>query len=273
MSEIWQSESGLFEGPYRIGQENVVLKLTYPTDPGGKTMVAIQASGQEEEFGLYPTVEVDKNKPDDYSREATPEPFTLAVNGPEYTAGTTITKTYQWQSWSADEIRDDKDADARRHANDVAFSSAQTNENENVFILTDELNLFFYLIVGAFYADRHKDRTLGKDSTDGYDPTPPQNDPPTTDYWARNVPVYLINAQNDNELERNAVEVEWGQTLKDIGMHVLEVRQALRNFRDELAIRHAAYVADPSEANRTALISLDPEDPSFGWPPYYVPQQ
>jgi len=238
----------------------------WPGAPNGTTETIADA-GQEGR-GLYAVVVVDPNPPDAYYQAADP-PEVLAFVGTEYQPSGTVEERRQWATLTADDIRSRKNSEGEGYAQRVGFSSAQTSANPNVYILTRDIDLFFYSIVGVFYGDRLKDRTIGTDSTD-----PGTVGDPAT-YWpasgAGDVPIFLVNSNNGNALEQSAGEQDWGQVLKDVGTHILNTRTALNNYTTDVTAAYDTYVADPSEANRTALVSLDATDPSYGWPPFYVP--
>ncbi len=243
----------------RIGPIDVGSYLRFLPTPGVPEGFWSNVADPDTARGIYPIVEATNPPTIDAYHVRDGDPV-LALNGAEYQPATTVTRTQNYVSQSADQIRDRKDSEGQAYAQRVAFSSAQTASNPNVYLLTRELDLFFYSAVWSFYGNRLKRRTIGVDSTVG------DTQDPTT-YWTRDVPVYLVNANNGNELEIDANEQDWEQAVREYGAHLFDVRTVLRQYRTDVGAAYDAYLADPSEANRTALVSIDPA--TYAWPPFY----
>ena len=251
-----------FDGPYDVGRQNA-YDITTP-DGVSRRVVGEPNPGE----GIYEAISPPENPaPDNYQAVDTPNPL-LSFEGTEGDAAARVRESTNWIDEDLADTAARKFAEGEQYADRVAFSSAQTEQNSNVYVITRSLNVMFYNVAQAWYADRHKRRTIGKDSSQGYTaPADPQNPTPSEDpspltYWARDVSVRLINATNGNRIKRKATEEEWAQVLKEVGTHFQDTLDALDNYEDAV---QAAFDA----SDRATLIALDPSDPSYGWPPFY----
>lgn len=237
--------------------------VTLPIDgvDANPRVFQLDADSPPANFDVYPAVEDNRSPPQYYTYD--PALLSLTFAGTAGVSGTvTEDRTPAFVQLPIDDLRDRKYDEGESYSERVAFSSAQAtldNGGQNIFILTDTIQLFGILLAGAFYGDRLKDRTLGKDSALG-DDAGNKLDP--LNFWVRNVRVQLVNSVSGNRLQANAVETEWGQVIKDIGVHIFQTADARNDWNAAVETAHAGGVWQ-------TLADLDVTDQVYGWPPFY----
>lgn len=148
-----------------------------------------------------------------------------------------------------DDLLAEKNNELDAYARFVLVSNCETNLAPNWVILLDTIQTTWIHRVNDFLQDRMRDRV--------YDADPKS-------YWTQDVPLRFINKTTGAGLRTNVSETQWGQVMKDIGLHSFAATDAQALCQADI---DAAHTAD----DWAALAAIDVESAAYGWPPVYIP--
>lgn len=243
------ASGGQFNGPWEPSTPDRLsrhLVYPYPGFPDGAT-IDILDNGQEGQ-GVYLLVEIDKDPVaafgDRYYRPADPA-FTLSFNGTEYQPSATVVKTYNWESWTLEQIYRSKQADIGAQDTAVMFNAVDTALSQNWWLIVTQRARFELYTLNDGGLRRRQD---GDSWPTG------QNQP-----WA---PIYNA-ATGEARRQRIATQGAWETVmLEELPQHDNETGNATDASNNAL---DAAY--NGGAGNRADVVAHDPADPAWGYPP------
>ncbi len=190
--------------------------------------------------------------------------------GPLGNPASLVTVTSNHVRIPTEDLLDIKQGEREVHASVVALQSVRSVGNNNFWIALDVDQRRAISSYNEFLTDRHKDRSLGPDST-----VVPQTVTDPTTYWPRDFPILLIRDSNGVRIISDVDEGAWGQVLKDKGGYDTAIRDASVAVQNAFNAAIPSWLADGTEvpAEWDALAAIDVTDPAYGWPTYYTGTQ
>lgn len=201
-----------------------------------------------------------------YYREADPSPapdyssktgVTLVLIGPQGQASSRIRETVQYEQITLDKLRVLKQEELSDMVIGTRYANCQTALTPNWVIRVEEDDRAWFAEVNSVLQDRMRDRV--------YDADP-------KDYWPRDVPIRAININTNRYISENVNEAQWGQIMKDIGLHGYAIVDASALVQADIDSAYGDGSGVPGGPEWTALAAIDARDPLYGWPSVYAPE-
>lgn len=215
------------------------------TNPWGGESTKIV--GERPDLNLYDYQPPSNAAPDEYYQS--PPTISLAFSGTVGQASGTVIGTNVWASLSNDEIRQRQQTNLTNQVQATRYSNCQTNLTPNWVVRIEQQDRDWYSEINQVLQDRMRDRV--------YDGDP-------KDYWPRDVDIRAINVNTNRYISTPVNESQWGQIMKDIGLHGYAIVDAANLVQTDI---DNAVAAD----DRAALVGINVADPLYGWPPVYAP--
>lgn len=229
----YSSSPGVFSGPYDVGTPSASnVQL-----PNGQFYAVL--GGPVPADGVYEAVEASNPAPDDYYVKDDP-PVSLGFSGTEGTASGRVTETTNWISRDLEDIRAERIMEVDFYLQFIMTANAASTAAPNWVILLGQGQRSWIADVNARLQDR-----LERAVT----------------YWPRDVPIAGWQTVNNNRQVVVVDREQWTTVINDISNHGFAATDAW------------GLVIDAIEAavDREALVSIDIENSSWGWPPVWVP--
>ena len=211
-------------------------------NPEGVKSTTVLPSGQES-IGIYPVVQVNPTPPGNYYRAAA-VPYVLSLSGAAYAAGTTVTQTFQWESWTIEEIYNRKRVEIGAQDDRVRYNAVDTALSANWWIIATEKARFEILGISTASNTRQI-------NGQGWPSGP-------------NAPWLGIYREDTGKARR--VQVTSQATWDTLEAEIVQHDQACGNATDaSVDALDTAY--NDGNGNIEDVRNHDPADPAWGYPP------
>jgi len=176
-----------------------------------------------------------------------------------------VQETRTFEQIPIDDLRAIKQNELSTHLDYIRHENCQTNLTPNWVIRIELTDREWIASVVNVLEDRLSTIALEMQTylmlpepRGGFTPLAP-------DYWPRDVPIRAINVNTNRYISTVTNADQWGQIMKDIGLHDFSSVDAAQLVQADI---DAAVLA----VDWDALASIDVKDPLYGWPPVYEPE-